>query len=153
MIDKKTRIEDIVKMDHSIMEYFNDQKIDYCCNGYKTIEEVAKEKSIAPDELVSLVRENMDRSSDKEEKEENLDDFKALDIRQMIDSIIKDHHQRERDLLFEIDPLLNKILLVHYEHHGQKLLKLHELFGMLKQELEVHFVKEEKITSPSCLII
>lgn len=148
MIGKNTKIEEIVKMDNTMMEFFNGQKIDYCCNGNKTIEEVAKEKSIDPDDLLKVIIDHIDLSKDEKEVDANLDDFRVLDIEEMIDSIIKDHHQKERDLLFEIDPLLNKIMLVHYDHHGQDLLRLHSLFADLKKELEEHFVKEEKITFP-----
>ena len=69
----------------------------------------------------------------------------------MVDSLVIDHHKRERDLLFEIDPLLNKILSVHFAHHGEELMKLHSLFADLKKELEEHFVKEEEITFPLML--
>src|SRR5699024_1066194 len=114
-------------------------------------EEVAKEKSLDANELLDLIKKNIDLSSDIKESQINLDDFKNLDLDQMIDSIIKDHHQKERDLLFEIDPKLNKILLVHYDKHGEELLKLHSLFADLKKELEEHFVKEEKVTFPLML--
>ncbi|WP_282929903.1 hemerythrin domain-containing protein [Anaerococcus sp. Marseille-Q7828] len=69
----------------------------------------------------------------------------------MIDSILIDNHKKERNLLFEIDPLLNRILSVHFEHHGGDLIKLHSLFASLKKELEEHFIKEEKITFPLML--
>lgn len=151
MIGIDTKIEEIVKTDNKMMDFFNKEKIDYCCNGYKTIEEVAKEKSLDANELLDLIKKNIDLSSDSKKCQINLDDFKNLDFDQMIDSIIKDHHQKERDLLFEIDPKLNKILLVHYDNHGEELLKLHSLFADLKKELEEHFVKEEKVTFPLML--
>ena len=69
----------------------------------------------------------------------------------MVDSLIIDHHKKERDLLFEIDPLLNKILSVHFSKHGQELMKLHSLFADLKKDLEEHFITEEKITFPLIL--
>ena len=48
----------------------------------------------------------------------------------------------------EIDTDLNKILLVHYAHHGVMLTKLHHLFGLLRTDLEEHFAREEKLVFP-----
>lgn len=152
MINSKTKIEEIVKIDSKMMEIFNRNKIDYCCNGHLTIEEVAKEKKMNPDDLIKLVEENIKYGGENQVDEyDNIEEFKSLDIDQMVDSIIKNHHEKERSLLFEIDPNLNKIMLVHYEHHGEELLKLHSLFEDLKKELEEHFVKEEKMTFPLML--
>lgn len=151
MINTKTKIEDIVKIDSGMMEFFNKVKIDFCCNGHKTIEEVAKEKNIDANNLAEKIQEAINSDNPNTEDITNLNDFKKLDIKEMIDSLVIDHHKKERDLLFEIDPLLNKILSVHFEHHGDVLMKLHSLFADLKKELEEHFVKEEEITFPLML--
>lgn len=151
MINTKTKVEDIVKIDSGMMDFFNREKIDFCCNGYKTIEEVAKEKNIDANNLAEKIQGAINSDSPNTEEITNLNDFKNLDIKEMIDSLVIDHHKRERDLLFEIDPLLNKILSVHFEHHGEVLMKLHSLFADLKKELEEHFVKEEEITFPIML--
>lgn len=116
-----------------------------------TIEEVAKEKNIDANDLAKKIQGAINSDNSNREDIMNLDDFKNLDIKEMINSLIIDHHKRERDLLFEIDPLLNKILSVHFAHHGEELMKLHSLFADLKKELEEHFVKEEEITFPLML--
>lgn len=151
MIVINTKIEDIVKTDNSMIDFFNKEKIDFCCNGHMTVEEVAKEKNIDANDLAKKIQGAIKFDNSDTEGIMNLDDFKNLDIKEMIDSLIIDHHKRERDLLFEIDPLLNKILSVHFAHHGEELMKLHSLFADLKKELEEHFVKEEEITFPLML--
>lgn len=151
MIVINTKIEDIVKTDNSMIDFFNKEKIDFCCNGHMTVEEVAKEKNIDANDLAKKIQGAIKSDNSDTEDIMNLDDFKNLDIKEMIDSLIIDHHKRERDLLFEIDPLLSKILSVHFAHHGEELMKLHSLFADLKKELEEHFVKEEEITFPLML--
>lgn len=151
MIGTNTKIEDIVKIDNNMIDFFNKEKIDFCCNGYMTVGEVAKEKNIDANVLARKIQEAINTANSNTEDITNLDDFKNLDIKEMVDSLVIDHHKRERDLLFEIDPLLNKILSVHFEHHGEDLMKLHSLFADLKKELEEHFVKEEEITFPLML--
>lgn len=150
MIDTKTKIEDIVKIDSSMMEFFNQEKIDFCCNGHKTIEEVAQEKNLDSKILLKRIKNNIEFDNSKKEGMD-LEDFKSLRIDEMVDSLVIDHHKKERDLLFEIDPLLKKILSVHYSSHGQELMRLHSLFADLKKDLEEHFVKEEEITFPLML--
>ncbi|MDN5343475.1 MAG: regulator of cell morphosis and signaling [Oceanotoga sp.] len=150
MIGINTKIEDLVKADTNMIDFFNKEKIDFCCNGHMTVEEVAKEKNIDANDLAKKIQGAIKSDNSDTEDIMNLDDFKNLDIKEMIDSLIIDHHKRERDLLFEIDPLLNKILSVHFAHHGEELMKLHSLFADLKKELEEHFVKEE-ITFPLML--
>lgn len=151
MINTNTKIEDIVKLDNAIMDFFNKEKIDFCCNGHMTIEEVAGEKNISPQDLLEKIEKNMDANSFREKEGVDLEKFKDLSLKEMVASLIVDHHNKERDLLFEIDPLLNKILSVHYNHHGKELMKLHSLFANLKKELEEHFVKEEEVTFPLML--
>ncbi|MCD1146538.1 DUF542 domain-containing protein [Peptoniphilus sp. KCTC 25270] len=151
MINTNTKIEDIVKLDNAIMDFFNKEKIDFCCNGHMTIEEVAGEKNISPQDLLEKIEKNMDANNFREKEGLDLEKFKDLSLKEMVASLIVDHHNKERDLLFEIDPLLNKILSVHYNHHGKELMKLHSLFADLKKELEEHFVKEEEVTFPLML--
>lgn len=151
MIGIDTKIEDLVKTDTNMIDFFNKEKIDFCCNGHMTVEEVAKEKNIDANDLAKKIQGAFDSGNSNTDDIMNLDDFKNLDIKEMINSLIIDHHKRERDLLFEIDPLLNKILSVHFAHHGEELMKLHSLFADLKKELEEHFVKEEEITFPLML--
>ena len=151
MIGIHTKIEDLVKADTNMIDFFNKEKIDFCCNGHMTVEEVAEEKNIDANDLAKKIQGAIKYDNSDKEDIMNLDDFKNLDIKEMIDSILINHHKKERDLLFEIDPLLNKILSVHFEHHGGDLIKLHSLFASLKKELEEHFIKEEKITFPLML--
>lgn len=151
MIGIHTKIEDLVKVDTTMIGFFNKEKIDFCCNGYMTVADVAKEKNIDPIILVRKIQDRIYTSNSKAKEIIDLDDFKNLDIKEMIDYLIIDHHKRERDLLFEIDPSLNKILSVHFARHGEELMKLHSLFADLKKELEEHFVKEEEITFPLML--
>ncbi|MDO5047762.1 MAG: DUF542 domain-containing protein [Anaerococcus sp.] len=149
MISIDTKIEEIVKLDNKMMEFFNQEKIDFCCQGYKTIKNVADEKNQNPSDLLNKIGDAIDLANTKDQSSPiDLEEFKKLSMDEMIESIIKDHHQRERDYLFEIDPILNKILSVHFENHGEELLKLHSLFADLKKELEEHFVKEEQVTFP-----
>ena len=79
---------------------------------------------------------------------DSLEHFKSLSIPDMLSDLEATHHVVERKLWAEIDTDLNKILLVHYAHHGVMLTKLHHLFGLLRTDLEEHFAREEKLVFP-----
>ena len=72
-----------------------------------------------------------------------------LSDEQLINLILEIHHQPERALLKELDQLVNKILLAHYDHGKELVLMLHRNFSELKMELEEHFAKEEKELFPA----
>lgn len=65
-----------------------------------------------------------------------------------MENIVDTHHDYTKRELKEIDALLSKILKVHFGHHGEELLKVHRLFGLLKIELEEHLIKEEENLFP-----
>lgn len=144
MLNLKTKLEDIAKEDNRIINFFNDERIDYCCHGYRTIEETAIEKNEDPQKLLDSIQHELEElSHSKVESGTSLDEFRELSVEDMIHSIVQEHHVKENELFKSIDPLLNKILKVHYETHKDELVPLHRLFGALKMELVEHFIKEE----------
>ena len=81
-------------------------------------------------------------------QQESLERFKSLSIPDMLQDLEATHHVSERNYMAEIEGDLNKILLVHYAHHGELLTRLHHLYGTLKTDLEEHFAREEKLVFP-----
>jgi CRP-like cAMP-binding protein len=57
----------------------------------------------------------------------------------------------ERLLLHDLDELINKILLVHYDHDEVTLKQLHRQYALLKMDLESHFADEERALFPAIL--
>ena len=78
----------------------------------------------------------------------DIESFKDLKVTEMLDDLEATHHVTDRHLMAETEDLLNKILIVHYPHHGEMLTRLHHLYAGLKAELEEHFAKEEKLVFP-----
>ena len=78
-------------------------------------------------------------------------ELSRLSDEELIDLILDNHHMTERGLWKELDKLVNLILLVHYEHDKELMLKVHRSFSELKMELEEHFAKEEKELFPAML--
>lgn len=70
--------------------------------------------------------------------------IKELSIEQLIEHIMENHLQEERYLIREVDKLLNRIIIAHYNHDRDLVLLLHRNFSELKIELEQFFAREEK---------
>lgn len=143
-INKETHLGELVTYFPAITTRLNELHIDYCCQGDRALEAVIIEAGLTTDFVIELQKAYQDYLArpDKEIPVTELSD------EQLIDLILEIHHQPERALWKELDLLVNKILLVHYEHGKNLLLKLHRSFSELKMELEEHFAKEERELFP-----
>ncbi len=143
-INKETHLGELVTYFPAITTRLNELHIDYCCQGDRALEAVITEAGLTTDFVTELQKAYHDYLArpDKEIPVTELSD------EQLIDLILEIHHQPERALWKELDLLVNKILLVHYEHGKDLLLKIHRSFSELKMELEEHFAKEERELFP-----
>ncbi|GLB27836.1 iron-sulfur cluster repair di-iron protein [Lacrimispora xylanolytica] len=150
MITLQMKLSDIVKAYPRAVDIFNDFHIDYCCGGKDHLLDALKELSIDPKSFMDVMNKKLADAKNKTSNGEvlNVDQLMDMEVPDLIDYIIDTYHTKERRLIAEIDGLMNKVLLVHYEHHQSQLVSLHSLFSDLKKELEEHFAKEEKLVFP-----
>lgn len=146
-ISKDTHLGELVTYFPAITPRLNELHIDYCCQGDRTLEAAVKEAGL-PQDFISEVVNGYSEYLNRPDKELPVSELSNEDL---IDLILEIHHQPERALWKELDLLINKILLVHYEHGKELLLKLHHNFSELKMELEEHFAKEERELFPAIL--
>jgi regulator of cell morphogenesis and NO signaling len=123
----------------------NELHIDYCCQGERTLEAAIEAAGITSD-FITEVQNGYDEFLARPDKEIPVTE---LSDEELIDLILDTHHQPERVLLKELEQLVNKILLAHYDHDKNLVLMLHRNFNELKMELEEHFVKEEREIFPA----
>lgn len=144
-INSQTRLGELVTYFPDITSRLNELHIDYCCQGDRTLEAAIKAGNLTPDfitEVQNAYSKYLARS-DKELPATELSDELLIDL------ILEIHHKPERALWKELDLLVNKILVVHYKHGKEMLMKLHRNFSELKMELEEHFAKEEEELFPA----
>jgi len=137
-ITEKHTLGDIVNAIPKAAELFNRRGVDYCCGGDRSLAEAAGGES------ESILRELREVGTEKPEQEE----WREMDSAQLIEHIIRTHHQFTRQELKGLDPLLQKVLQAHYAAHRDELLKVHRLFGSLKTELVEHLIYEEEELFP-----
>lgn len=149
MITIKTTLAEVVKQFPQTISYLNDLHLDYCCNGHLPIEESLKNVELdSAGFLQELNRLAAQPAPAAKEHAASIDSFAKLSVNEMLSELERTHHTVERKMMDQVEQLLNKILIVHYPHHGKELTLVHRQFAMLKAELEEHFAKEERLVFP-----
>jgi regulator of cell morphogenesis and NO signaling len=115
-------------------------KINFCCNGDKTLKEVIEKKNLNPDDIVPYLEAMANRNGASE-------DWSKVDNKSLIEHILTRYHQVHREQLPELIRLAARVETVHGSHelcpNG-----LADLMSGIKQELEQHMHKEESILFP-----
>lgn len=115
--------------------------LDYCCGGKKNIEVAAKEKNIDLDEFESLIQIIIDKTADTEKTK----DWTNESLVDIVDHIQKTHHEFTWKILASSKSVLNKLVHVHGEKHGDFLAQLEIIFENFKIKLEKHLKLEEDV--------
>lgn len=147
-ITAQTTLGELVTYFPAITPRLNALQIDYCCQGDRSLATVIQDTDLGADFLTEIQHAYQHYLS----QERTEVPVSELSDQALIDLILSIHHVPERVLWNELDELVNKILLVHFNHDPERLLELHRCFSLLKMELEQHFAKEEKILFPAIRI-
>lgn len=65
----------------------------------------------------------------------------------LIDHLLEKHHAYTKKALEELQPLIDKVVRVHGAGHPE-LGELHVLFARLRDDMDMHLMKEERILFP-----
>lgn len=133
-------INTLVKEDIRMANFFQNAKIDFCCNGHRNLGEVLEEKNLDQEGFIRDLTAYMDGLSGKGEKE---DFFNHMDNEELIGYIRSTHHTFTRNVLKDLDQYVAAIVKAHYRHDKELLLTINSLYGKLRVELHEHLVKEE----------
>ncbi|MFN4762667.1 iron-sulfur cluster repair di-iron protein [Gillisia sp. Q332] len=140
-ITKEKIVGELVAEDYRTAQIFKNHKIDFCCNGNRSIETVCETGSIPLDtlldEIATLQKANTDSAND----------YKTWPLDLLADYIIKKHHRYVATRSSEIVPYLEKLCKVHGERHNE-LFTINEEFKASVGELAAHMKKEELILFP-----
>jgi len=135
------QIGQFVAEDYRTAAVFSKHKIDFCCRGHRTIEEVCKKNNIDCDllleELDATLKAKLDQSID----------YKSWPLDLLTAYIEKKHHRYVEEKTPVLKQFLNKLCKVHGEAHPE-LFKINELFTSSAGELAAHMKKEELVLFP-----
>jgi regulator of cell morphogenesis and NO signaling len=140
-ITPDTRIAEIASQNPATIRIFQRFGIDFCCGGKRPLGEVCAEKQMTFGELRSALEETGATTAME---------IPAADapLAELVRFIVGKYHADLRTELPRLGQMTAKVLDVHGEKHPDVLPALAATFRGLREELESHMMKEERILFP-----
>ncbi len=138
---EERQIGELVAENYKTATVFKKHKIDFCCQGGRTINDACQRKGISIWPILRELEEVMNT------KAEGAIDYKSWPLDLLADYIEKKHHRYVETRSQEIKPFLDKICRVHGERHPE-LLEVNKHFTASVGELAQHMKKEELVLFP-----
>lgn len=122
-------------------EVFKKHKIDFCCNGNRSIREACK------DNEAQYARIQEELFAVLSGPSQSTIDYQSWPLDLLADYIEKKHHRYVAEKIPTLMQYLKKVASVHGERHPE-LFQIYELFSQSAAELSAHMKKEELILFP-----
>ncbi|MGA8854830.1 MAG: iron-sulfur cluster repair di-iron protein [Christiangramia sp.] len=135
-------IGQIVAEDYRAAQIFKNHKIDFCCQGNRSIQEAADKKKIDAQVLIKEIE------AIQQAENEDVIVYKSWPLDLLADYIEKKHHRYVEEKIPILKAYLEKLCRVHGERHPE-LLEITAHFNKSAGELASHMKKEEIILFPA----
>jgi regulator of cell morphogenesis and NO signaling len=140
MNDVRARtLGELVAADPATARILDRLALDYCCHGQRTLEAACAEAGLDP-VAVAAALGDVEPGGDR--------GWMDLDAPALADHIVASHHRYLQDELPLLEPLADKVLAVHGARHPE-LAEVRKLVAALRNDLEPHLMKEERILFPA----
>ena len=139
--NENSNIGEVVAQDYKTAIVFKAHKIDFCCNGNRTISDAAEKKKIDVGVLMEELKNISTVSSDSGI------DFNSWPVDLLADYIQRIHHTYVEEKLPIIMQLVDKLRKVHGGNHPE-LYRIYDLFEGAALDLTQHMKKEEMVLFP-----
>ena len=138
---EQRQIGELVAENYKLATVFKKHKIDFCCQGGRTITDACQKKDVSIWEVLKDLEDVIN------EKEDVSIDYQSWPLDLLADYIEKKHHRYVEKRSQEIKPFLDKLCRVHGERHPE-LLEINKHFTASVGELAQHMKKEELVLFP-----
>ena len=140
VVDTNKTIGEMVADDFRTASVFSANKIDFCCKGNRTLDEVCNQKGLDVYDVLAQLEKATESNN-------STIDFNTWELDLLIDYIEKKHHR----YVEEKAPILLSFILKLEQVHGAahpELFEIKNLFKRTADELTQHMKKEELILFP-----
>ena len=143
VLQKNTEKEigQFVAEDFRTAAIFSKYKIDFCCNGNRTVAEACEKKGLDSSKIMDEINQILNAKTGE------TIDYKSWPLDLLAEYIEKKHHRYVEEKIPVIRQFLDKLCRVHGQRHPE-LHKINELFTASAGELASHMKKEELILFP-----
>lgn len=135
-------IGEIVAENYRAAQIFKNHKIDFCCKGNRTIQEVAEKNKLDAAMLLKEIESVQNLASD------DGIDFQSWALDLLADYVEKKHHRYVEQQTPILQQYLAKLCRVHGDRHPE-LYEITEHFNASAEDLGMHMKKEEAILFPT----
>ncbi len=140
-ISPESSVGEVVKSNFKTASVFQENNIDFCCGGNKSISEACIETGLDAAQLIRKL-EMISEQSDPDSLY-----IDALSLEELSNYIVKRHHNYVNESIPPLKKNLEKVCQRHGEHHPE-LFQINELFKGSAGELTMHMQKEELMLFP-----
>ena len=121
---------------------FQSFKIDFCCQGGRTLREACANKGVALDAVVEQLEAEL--------RGEPATDFNPADLppAELVTYIVDTHHQYQKDEMPRLMAMAARVAQVH-GGHTPSLVKVYEIYQGMVEEMTHHMAKEEQVLFPA----
>jgi len=137
-IDSSITLADLVTQRPALARELERRSLDYCCGGQDTLAEACARQGLEADETIIAL--NGVPSGDAAP-------WAMFGPVELVDHIEATHHAYLHDEFPRLTALADKVTQVHSDRHPE-LLEVQRLYGELRDDLEPHLVKEERMLFP-----
>ena len=138
-----SKVGEIAAASMAAIQVFEDFGIDYCCGGEQSIAEACQSGGVDQEALLQAVRDTMIPAPSGSR------DWKTEPLSALIGHIVSVHHKYLKLELPRIQKRLEVVYAAHRERDGATLAPLPEILFLMKDELELHMHKEERMLFPA----
>ncbi len=142
-INPSRTVAEILLENPSRASVFERHRIDYCCNGKRTLQEACVRRGID----VEAVLDDLAPIGEAADQVALCPGCAELSCAELVGHIVDVHHALLRRELPRLMMLAEKVARVHGDHAPQ-CVGIRDVFAGLRDELELHIQKEEEILFP-----
>lgn len=140
-VQKDNTVGEIVSKNFRTAQIFEKFGLDFCCGGKKTLSDACSKRGVDANEVIDELLKVNETGGSRQK------DYFTWEIDFLIDYIIEVHHSYVSKSMPVIFAHSQKVAGAHGENHPE-VNKIADYFSTIKDELEVHLMKEEKMLFP-----
>jgi regulator of cell morphogenesis and NO signaling len=115
--------------------------LDYCCGGKRSFDEACLAKGISPESVMQEIERAQQTGAPQR-------DWQIAPLGELVKHIVATHHEYLKLELPALSSRMEKVHAVHGARDPETLNRMAEVFGSLREEMEMHMHKEEAILFP-----
>lgn len=137
-------VGEIVAESPTLARVFQSFRIDFCCQGGRTLREACELKKVAPEVVLDQLEAAIAAKSETGENPA------LLPPAELVEHIVATHHAYLRNELPRLHAMAERVAHVH-GGHTPSLVEVFQVFAAMENELTSHITKEEQILFPAII--